>query len=358
MTLSVGSPQLVLPTRTQAPGPTDVTAGEFDRELSRSTDDSPSHAEVTDDSPSQAEVRDDSAVSKAPVAADDQVQHAQQEEPDQHDGDSAGAVATQTPQSQTRDSSDDGQTRAAADTPTDVDVRSRSGHESSAGEHQSQGGQTTDGRTPATVALLAQAMPPVPGDQQTASDVGSVRPNAVGLHVLTAGLIESTPSNVAEPMVQTPLSQVDQSPSDANLARIARGLQSAISQNGGAVTLRLHPPELGAVRIEVEIHDGVVRAQFQAQNESVRALLMHQLQNLRQALQGHGLVVDRLDVQTEAQPQMSQDGSQSWNEDAADGRSRGQNSLWRRSMQPDPSGQDDLDASEWSFEQALLNTVG
>ncbi len=40
MTLSVGSPQVLLPTRAHAPGATDVTAGEFDRELSRSNDDS------------------------------------------------------------------------------------------------------------------------------------------------------------------------------------------------------------------------------------------------------------------------------------------------------------------------------
>lgn len=351
MMFSVGSPQTSLATRARAASSTDVTVGEFDRELLR----------TTDDSARQAEVHDDPAAPKAPTAADDRVHQAQpKKEPDQHDPDSAD-VAQQTPRSQSRDSSDDGQARAASDTPTDIDVRSRDGHSSSAGEHQSQGGQTPDGKTPITVALHAQATPLSPGDQQTASDVGSVRPNAVGLHVLAAGLIESTPSNAAEPTTQTPLPQVEQSPADANLARIARGLQSAISQNGGAVTLRLHPPELGAVRIEVEIHDGVIRAQFQAQNESVRTLLMHQLQNLRQALQGHGLVVDRLDVQTEAQSQMSQDGSPSWHEDAADGRSRGnrgQSNLWRRSMRADPDGQDGLDLSELNFEQTLLNTVG
>lgn len=348
MTFSVGSPQVLLPTRAHAPGATDVAAGEFDRELSR----------TNDDSAKQADVHDDAVAPRAPSAAGDQVHQAQQEKPDQPDPDATDAAVSQTPQPQTRDSSEDGQTRAVADAPTDTNARASNGQESSAGEHQSQGGQTTDGKAAITVAFLAEATTSGPGDQQTASDAGSVRPNAVGLHVLTAGLIESTPSNVAEPITQTPLPQVEQSPADANLARIARGLQSAISQNGGAVTLRLHPPELGAVRIEVEIHDGVVRAQFQAQTESVRTLLMHQLQNLRQALQGHGLVVDRLDVQTETQPQMSQDGSQSWHEDAADGRSRGQSNLWRRSMQPDPGSQDDLNGLESSFEQTLLNTVG
>ena len=122
--------------------------------------------------------------------------------------------------------------------------------------------------------------------------------------------------------------------------------------------MRLHPPELGAVRIEVEIQDGVVRAQFQTQHESVRTLLTHQIQQLRQALQGHGLVVDRLDVQTQAQPQASGNEAQSWNESAADGRSRGRNDLWRKPARSGQGDPDDADSRPVSFEQAMLNTVG
>lgn len=83
---------------------------------------------------------------------------------------------------------------------------------------------------------------------------------------------------------------------DENVSRIARGLQSAVNQRGGAVTLRLNPPELGALRIDMVVRDGVVTARFTAEHESVRNLLMDQMSHLRQGLDRQGLAVDRLEV--------------------------------------------------------------
>ncbi|NJL32145.1 MAG: flagellar hook-length control protein FliK, partial [Phycisphaerales bacterium] len=57
-------------------------------------------------------------------------------------------------------------------------------------------------------------------------------------------------------------SEQDAQAGDVNAARIARGLQSALAQRGGTVTLRLHPPELGLLKIQMEIQDGSVQAKF------------------------------------------------------------------------------------------------
>jgi len=84
---------------------------------------------------------------------------------------------------------------------------------------------------------------------------------------------------------------------DVNLGRVVRGLTSAINQRGGSVTLRLTPPELGAVRIEMTVRDGVVNARFTAATESVRHLLMDQMGHLRSALDRQGLSVERIEVQ-------------------------------------------------------------
>ncbi|MCC7205374.1 MAG: flagellar hook-length control protein FliK [Phycisphaeraceae bacterium] len=84
----------------------------------------------------------------------------------------------------------------------------------------------------------------------------------------------------------------------ANLSRVVRGLSAAVNQKGGAVTLRLSPPELGLVRIQMQVRDGVVRAEIFTEHASARSLLADGLTELRQALQSHGLSVDRLGVQT------------------------------------------------------------
>jgi len=81
-----------------------------------------------------------------------------------------------------------------------------------------------------------------------------------------------------------------------NVARVVRGLYAAASAGGGAVTLRLSPPEMGLVRVELELQQGVVRAKLLAQQETARDLLGQRVGELRQALERQGLVVERLHV--------------------------------------------------------------
>lgn len=163
-----------------------------------------------------------------------------------------------------------------------------------------------------------------------------------------------TDSRPGQHVLQTSLSSGGQDePIDPNVARVARGLQTALSQQGGSVTLRLQPAELGQVRIDVSIQNGVVRAEFQTQNESVRSLLQHQLGHLRHALESQGLVVDRLDVQ--AQPQSQDAGAERHGlaEEGGQGRSRGRRDD-RGAEQGERSGRDTPE----TFAQALVNVVG
>ncbi|MEM8495767.1 MAG: flagellar hook-length control protein FliK [Planctomycetota bacterium] len=87
-------------------------------------------------------------------------------------------------------------------------------------------------------------------------------------------------------------------PDALNEARLARGLKSALNQQGGSVTLRLTPPEMGTVRIQMQIQGTQVAAQFHAETDAARSLLQQQLGQLRTALEGQGLSVDRLGVQS------------------------------------------------------------
>lgn len=114
---------------------------------------------------------------------------------------------------------------------------------------------------------------------------------------------------------------------DVNAARVARGLQNAVQQNGGTVTLRLTPAELGTVRIQMHLQGTSVSAQFFTETDKAQAALHHQLSQLRGALESQGLTVDRLQVQTMQQGGSSQasGGHQQQPSDGSsqDGRSRG-----------------------------------
>lgn len=122
-----------------------------------------------------------------------------------------------------------------------------------------------------------------------------------------------------------------------NTARLTRGLSNAVQQKGGAVTLRLTPPEMGTVRIQMQITGTNVSASFHAESASAQTLLTTQLAQLRSALETQGMNVERLSVQPLTSTAQSQSGSQSQNDannqqgqqmgqqsSANDGRSRGQ----------------------------------
>ncbi len=145
---------------------------------------------------------------------------------------------------------------------------------------------------------------------------------------------------------------------DENAGRIARGLQSAVNHRGGAVTLRLSPPELGALRIDMVVRDGVVTAQFTAEHESVRNLLRDQMSHLRQGLDRQGLVVDRLEVKSpdSSAAWMQQRGGGSGDDASHDGRSAGyEDASQRQQTRRRRDGSDHSFADAVSLGEALAS---
>lgn len=138
-----------------------------------------------------------------------------------------------------------------------------------------------------------------------------------------------------------------------NTARLTRGLANAVQQRGGAVTLRLTPPEIGTVRIQLQITGTNVSASFHAESASAQTLLTNQLAQLRSALESKGLSVDRLSVQplattastnnaNQGQNQSdTQQQGQSQQQNAGDGRSRGQYNGGSSGQQSSDQQQDD-----------------
>jgi len=191
----------------------------------------------------------------------------------------------------------------AAGTPGDAATNGSAGDENS-------GGIFRQSARPAQ----ATANNAVPNGSQSAQAVLAPPP-------VTSVSTPVTPPPPAAPMASpmSPLNVEEQ----ANMSRVARGVANAVQQQGGTVILRLQPPELGVVRIELQITDGTVRAAFGADQQSVRALMHQQMGQLRQALESQGLNVERLSVQALSPPANSTGTADSQDEPSSDGRSRG-----------------------------------
>lgn len=120
--------------------------------------------------------------------------------------------------------------------------------------------------------------------------------------------------------------------------RVLRGLTTMVNQRGGALTMRLDPPDLGQLRVQMTVMQGVVTASFQAESAQAQQLLERNLAVLRVALEGQGLTVERLTVTNSSSStswngmsqQNEENGREQTRQDAGDGQSRG-----RRDSSPD-----------------------
>jgi flagellar hook-length control protein FliK len=79
------------------------------------------------------------------------------------------------------------------------------------------------------------------------------------------------------------------------VSRVARAVQTA-QERGGPLQLRLSPPELGTMRLELSLHQGSLTAKVETDNLAARQLLLDNLPALRDRLAEQNVKIDRFDV--------------------------------------------------------------
>ena len=84
---------------------------------------------------------------------------------------------------------------------------------------------------------------------------------------------------------------------EANHASIVAGVRGNLLPNGGSMQIRLDPPELGALNVQIEMKNGQMNAMFQTSNDDATKLLSHSLGQLKTALESQGVNVDKIQVQ-------------------------------------------------------------
>jgi flagellar hook-length control protein FliK len=67
-------------------------------------------------------------------------------------------------------------------------------------------------------------------------------------------------------------------------------------ERGGELKLRLSPPELGSIRLEVKLHEGVLSARIETETRDAQRVLNENLLILRERLAEQNIKVERFDV--------------------------------------------------------------
>ncbi len=79
------------------------------------------------------------------------------------------------------------------------------------------------------------------------------------------------------------------------LHRVARAFAAA-QDGSGEVRLRLSPPELGALRLDVRVQDGAMVARLETETSAARTALIDNLPALRERLSEQGVRIERFEV--------------------------------------------------------------
>jgi flagellar hook-length control protein FliK len=98
----------------------------------------------------------------------------------------------------------------------------------------------------------------------------------------------------AEPARGQPLSLNAQQ--HVQLVRRVAGALHAAPQQGGTLRLRLRPPELGSLRLEVTVEQGSLSARIEAETQMARNVLLDALPQLRDRLAEHGVRVEQFQI--------------------------------------------------------------
>jgi flagellar hook-length control protein FliK len=189
-------------------------------------------------------------------------------------------------------------------------------------------------------------------DQQTGGkDAAAQDQSSLGVASTAGSNSHASPANSSHAAANTAADSVQRS--QELVDRVTNALRTSFD-TGGEMRVRLEPPELGKVQVEVSTGNGELTARLEVQTPSARQTLLDNISMLHDAIAQTGATVNRIDVVVVPQ---SRDDSGSERQPSSDGQQQGsrqrnsqggsgnqpngqqQNPTWRRS----PSSIDQLD---------------
>jgi len=177
----------------------------------------------------------------------------------------------------------------------------------SAADGPQRAGNSSPGARSSSIAReVAELLAGRPGSARAARVAGGTEQagaaRATAGPTQTAGLVRDLggnrkpPAPSAEP--QTPNRAADSNRSGFD--RLVQSMRLQLGTNRSTVRLRLDPPELGWMRIEVRVEGGRVQLLVQTEKTAAGELMRTRIAELQTALEQHGLRIDRFELTTAA----------------------------------------------------------
>ncbi|MDA7951172.1 MAG: flagellar hook-length control protein FliK [Pirellulaceae bacterium] len=95
----------------------------------------------------------------------------------------------------------------------------------------------------------------------------------------------------------TPQSNLNRTQQARFMQRVTNAFRAAASREGGEIRLRLSPPELGTMKLQIKIEGSQMAAKVEVETAAARVALTENLQILKERLSGQGIDIERFDVE-------------------------------------------------------------
>jgi len=151
-------------------------------------------------------------------------------------------------------------------------------------------------------AGLRVASPPATQATHPGSN-GSAKASAPPAVVAEARAAEKPSVATARRGASAPAGSADR---EANLERILRLVRNRIGEQRTRTVLRLDPPELGRLRLELDLRRDVLSLRMETSTHVAQRLLTEDIDRLRHGLEAAGLVVERIEVRPPPQADAGQ----------------------------------------------------
>lgn len=129
-----------------------------------------------------------------------------------------------------------------------------------------------------------QTTPTKPADSNPANAVGASGPRS---RLPAQALVPANAANNRRPAIEVDSARL--------LTRVVRAF-SAAQERDGEVHLRLSPPELGSLQLDIRVDNGALTARMQTETDAARTAIIDNLPALRERLAEQGVRIERFDV--------------------------------------------------------------
>lgn len=174
----------------------------------------------------------------------------------------------------------------------------RSRNETSTTDKASIAGATEESILPAVEASIENLRSGTTSSRETGATVdnSASSPNPI----VAGGESSSTARLPQHPLVRgtqggEPTRQITDVEQTRFVHRITKALEVASNRDGN-IRLRLSPPELGSLQLEVKVQGGALTAKIEAETAMARSLILENMPVLRERLAEQGIRVDQFDV--------------------------------------------------------------